>query len=827
MRRLSLLVFLLLSAGLAACEDGTDVLVIDESGSVYLVETNADEGDGSLRAALEAANTDPLVNTIQVGSGIGTVSLASSLIYTGAQPLRILGNGVVVDGGGCACDLLTVSGGADLDLFDLTLRNGENGLRAVIPSGQTGTVEVRLVGVTVEDNGLHGVQLDDGTSSAGIHLELISAQIRDNGFNSGVTDYDGVRVDEGGGGDLTFIARESDAQGNAGDGIDLREGGTGDLFIDGRDSSFGNNGSQPQALDSPEDGFHALERGSGSIDIRLVSSTASGNSARGILLEEEDAGDIRGSITGVEASNNGETNFSVREDADAEGGGVPGAGGISLTLTELTADDGSENGAALEEFGAGDLSVQIVDSGFSDNDADGLVVSQGGTGKGTLRLIRVTTEGNGGASVTSEGTFVSEGDDQTNVVLVRNNEDDGFGSFRAALEMANLDEGITAIDFEVFLGAIEIKSGLEYSGSQELRITGQGALVDAEDCDCAAFLISGSGDVTLDGVSIEDAEEDGIWVTGGGDLTLHNLVLRNMEGNGLFMDVDEDAEGEVAIRLENVLIENNGLHGLFVDDLAPVFGPGTGASSAAGVRLEIEQATIQGNGYRQDVTDRDGIRIDEGGLGDIDLRLTAAVIAGNAGDGLELHEEGLGAVKVDAHGSQVDANGRQPQNTDDPEDGFDIVELGPGEVRIDLVESFIRDNYARGFGLEEEGSGEVSVVFETLVVTGNDEENITITEDKDAKDDPEEGGGSLTLSFTGVTATGAGAHGLFLEEYGDGDLTGQVVDSSIRNNSGTGIEAIQAGAGAGQIQLVRVTLAANGGGNLLTDGVGVAEVPAG
>jgi hypothetical protein len=826
-RRLSLLCLIALSAVFAACEDGSDILVIDESGAVYLVETGADEGEGSLRAAIEAANTDPLVSTIQVEPGVETVALATSLTYTGTQALRIVGNGVAVDGSACACDLLVSIGGANLELVDLTLRNGEKGLYAIAPSSQSGTLEIRLSGVTVASNGLHGIHVDDGDSPAGIHLELVSSRILGNGGKQGVSDYDGVRVDEGNAGDLTFVARDTDAQGNDGDGIDLRETGTGDLFIDVRNADFSENGDQPQNLSAPEDGFDAREAGSGSMDVRLVSSVMSGNAASGIRLEEGGVGDFRGSMTDLTSSGNGGQNIWLSEDVDARGGAVPGAGGMSLTLSGLTVQNGDDDGALLEEIGAGDLTAQVQDSDFSGNEGHGLAAFQGGTGRGSLHLIRVTTEGNSGFPVETEGVSVTEGDDGTTTVLVRNSEDAGFGSLRAALESANQDDGITEILFESGVEAIEIESTLEYSGSQDLRVTAQGGLIDAGDCDGDALLISGSGNVVLQGVSIEDAAGDGLVVTGGGDLTLRNLILRNLEGNGLFVAVHEDAEGVVNLSLEQVLVENNGLHGVFIDDLAPVVGPGAGANSAAGVLLDVQGSTIQGNGFRVDVTDRDGIRVDEGGLGDIDVRLVGSLVLNNAGDGIQLAESGLGAVRVNIQGSQIDGNGRQPQNTDDPEDGLDVTEDGPGEVRIRVLESFVRNNYARGLGLEEEGSGGVSVTLETVTVTGNDEENITLTEDKDAKETLIEGSGSLTVSFIQVTATGAGADGIFMEEYGAGDLTGQVVDSSVRSNAGIGISATQAGLGEGQLQLVRVVFSGNTGGNLFTSGVGVATVPAG
>jgi hypothetical protein len=802
-RRALLLSALMAVGAAAACEDGADILIIDEPSSTLLVENNDDEGEGSLRAALEAASADPAVNSIQVGTGLGTVSIASSLEYTGDQPLRIVGNGLVIDGGGCGCDLLVASGGADLDLFDLTLKNGNRGLSVPVPGSVTGRMVVRLVRVTVEDNDGHGVYVGEGAggSAASLQVEMVSSTVRRNGYADGSPDLDGIRVEESGEGELTFVARDLAATDNAGDGVDLREAGTGGLVVETQESSFDGNGEQPQDPTEPEDGFDASEAGSGSLDARIIASSASENLDQGIELTESGAGDLRATLSEVDALSNRGDNILFQEDFDALGGAVPGAGGIIATMTDVTAQEADDDGAQLDEFGAGDLTVQVQNGDFSDNEDDGLSVTQAGTGIGRLHLVNVVTEGNGGLPVDSEGTAVTEGNDQTTTVRVRNDDDSGFGSFRAALDAATADPSVTTIVFEAGVGLIEISRSLEFGGTQDLLISGGGAAVDGEDCACDAFVLTGGGDLIIEELSFLNASGNGVTKSGGGDLTLRELIIEDVQGTGVFMDVPSTATGLVTVILDQANIQDSGLHGLHVDDLSDGGGGGTGGNSAAGILLEMNSAVIRGNGFRQDVTDRDGVRIEEGGSGDIEVRITGSTVVENAGDGLELKESGLGEVDVDIRLGFLDSNGSQPQNPDRLEDGLDIQEAGPGDVRLVVwgegtSAASVRNNSDLGFQITEEGSGSVLTDLDLVVATGNGSGMLEVTEDTDAEEAPTEGSGGITAEFNEVFAGASGEDGIRLTEYGVGDLrfTAHGLDSS--DNGGDGLWMDEDGIGA-------------------------------
>ena len=802
MRRVLLYSTLAATLTLSACEDGSDILIIDEPSSTLLVENNADEGEGSLRAALETASSDPEVNSIQVTAGVGTVTLTGSLEYTGSQALRIVGNGVVLDGSGCACDVLVSTGGADLDLFDVTLKEGNHGLRMQVPEGTTDEVSLRLVRVTTEDNQGHGIYVSEAGSgtAAGLRVEFVTVTARRNGFAEGTEDLDGIRVDEAGDGTLTFLAGNVEATENAGDGVELNEAGNGHLVADVQDSSFDDNGEQPQSPSAPEDGFDAGEAGAGSLDVRLLSSTANGNHEQGVELTESGAGDLRATLTGLQASENGGDNLQLTEDEDARGGSVPGAGGITATLSDVTAQDAEDDGAQIEELGAGDVNAQIQDADFSDNAGDGLTVSQGGTGRGQLLLVRVVTDGNGGLPLASEGTSVTEGSDQTTTARVRTDEDEGFGSFRSALELATEDDGISTILFESGIGTIDITRALEFGGSQDLLIRGAGAVVDAEDADGDAFQVTGSGSLTLEELSLRNAPGNGITVTGGGDLTLRRLAVRDVEGHGVAMDVPSEAEDLVTVTLDEAVILDNGLHGVWIDDLADAGGGGTGANSAAGLLLVLEGATVQGNGFRQDVTDRGGIRMEEGGSGGVEIRMTDSQVASNAGDGVGVREEGLGGIVLDLLRSTVDGNGSQPQNPDELEDGLDLAEVGPGGVSVEFKgtearTASLQNNGDMGLEITEEGSGNVVLELTRLLATGNGTGSMAVTEDTDAEGEPTEGAGSLTATLATVTAGQSGEEGIRLTEHGVGDLSLTARGLSSSDNGSDGLRVRELGIG--------------------------------
>ena len=183
---------------------------------VATVTDSGDTGDGTFRAAVEAANADASIGVIVFSPNLGAVALQSSVVFTGGQDLAIEGKGVVVEPGAeGSFELLACYGGGDLSLEAMTFRDsGGVGVLVDIPDDAAGTVDVTLSTVTLADNGLEGILIDDCDgldldtcegSAAGVDLLLRSCAVTGNGRKPGVSDIDGIRINERGDGTLAIM----------------------------------------------------------------------------------------------------------------------------------------------------------------------------------------------------------------------------------------------------------------------------------------------------------------------------------------------------------------------------------------------------------------------------------------------------------------------------------------------------------------------------------------------------------------------------------------------------------------------------------------------
>lgn len=356
------------------------------------VTNNADSGPGSFRAAIGIANANAGVTSIQFRAGIGEVVLSDSVIYTGGQPLTIDGRDAAISGSTTAgtpatFDLFVSENSDDLTLRRLAFRNGRNGIVVLPPlDDDIGELSVSLFAVTVEDNAEFGLWIDDGTepTAAGVNLVVMWSRFAGNGLTG--NDLDGIRVDEGGEGDVTASVHGSVFVGNGADGLEFEEGGPGDVVATVHHSRFDGNGVR--VLEEGDDGLDADEGGEGSIWLRVVRSTFNGNTDDGIGADEKDDGDLRLSLTLVDASGNVDKGLSI--DESTEDGDV-GTGDLEVKLVRVRAEGNEDSGAQLEEGGSeGDFSAQMVRSVFTGNGDDDLVVVQADPGTGVLHLRAVS-----------------------------------------------------------------------------------------------------------------------------------------------------------------------------------------------------------------------------------------------------------------------------------------------------------------------------------------------------------------------------------------------------------------------------------------------------
>jgi hypothetical protein len=323
------------------------------TGDVIVANSNS-AGAGSFRDAVEQANADPSIETIAFDPSVSTINLESGVLFTGTQDLTIHGNHATIDGAGAGGAAFTATGGGDLTLIALTVRNApDEGVHVEVPGSATGTITVSLSDVDIIGNAGHGVpvndQVDPSTqdgvqpnpngSDASVVVVVTDSRFIENGFS--VSDRYGLRVNEGGLGDLSLTLSRTRAEDNAADGVEIDERGVGDVHIDVSDTRFTGNGVfDPADLD---DGFDIDEYNPGSILGTVVGSSASHNFEEGLDFNENNAGDLRVDLSRVEASGNGEEGIDLEEDDDFGAAGDPNGGGSDL-VTVMTGIKTMDNG---------------------------------------------------------------------------------------------------------------------------------------------------------------------------------------------------------------------------------------------------------------------------------------------------------------------------------------------------------------------------------------------------------------------------------------------------------------------------------------------------
>ena len=444
----------------AACADSTPVSPVSAtkpeapsvqiaSGDVIVTNSN-DAGPGSFRAAIALANANPSIESIAFEPSVNTVDLESTVLYPGSQDLTILGNKATINGagaGGTAFRTNTV--GADLTIRELTIRDAAGqGVHVEVDPNATGTVAVSLSVVNIIDNTGHGVlvndQLDPSTqddvqpdergSNASVAVIVVGSTFIGNGFS--VSDRDGLRVNEGGAGNLTLVLERTRAEGNAADGVEIDERGAGNVIIDVSTTHFTRNGVfDPADLD---DGFDIDEYNDGDITGTIVSSSANHNFEEGFDINENNNGDLRVNFADVMANENGEEGIDLEEDDDfgnsgnlvtvmdgiktfGNGDGADGAlkireketGNLDVTLTNVISSHNIGSGIFVRESSGGNATVHIENALSTANRAGsldpfslghGIELLESGGGDMTATVIAATASANAGAGVTASAS---------------------------------------------------------------------------------------------------------------------------------------------------------------------------------------------------------------------------------------------------------------------------------------------------------------------------------------------------------------------------------------------------------------------------------------
>ena len=441
--------------------------------------------------------------------------------------------------------------------------------------------------------------------------------------------------------------------------------------------------------------------------------------------------------------------------------------------------------------------------------------------------------------------------------------DDGPGSFRQAVTDANSDPSIGTIRFDEGLGPIRLLQPITFSGAQALVIRGSGTRLDG------SALAPGGSALVADG---------------GGDLTIEALTVTGAPGNGITIKVPELATGVFKVRLREIVVRESGLHGVLINDQAEYFidPPSTSeAGSAASLLVDVSDSRFERNGFG--LIDSDGLRVNEGGEGNLEANVRGTRFVDNGADGLELDERAAGNAEFALRHTALVGNGSF--TSEDFDDGIDVDEAGDGDLIGRFNHVAVNRNFEQGVDLNENGLGNLRVVMADLSAAENAEEGVEFEEDNDVAgggdieaelvrvttrrnggaggdaglklrekgdgnlvarlvqvvsegnrllsgDDPiagillrEDKGGDLTADLVQATARRNSGAGIELEENEDGNLTGRVRRAIASQNGGAGASLVQEPEGTGEATFAAFTASGNFGGPVFAEGVVVSGAP--
>ena len=387
------------------------VNVAAASADAVFVVNSKDSGPGSFRSAILVANGDPTIDRVVFLGKVSTIFLTQKVEFAGAQDLSIVGNGATLDGSKAGGDAAFVaSGGGSLAVSSLTVRNAlAEGIVVQVPPTATGTIKVSLVNVDIVNNDGHGVlvndqedpstkegeQPDPDGSAATLDVSVINCRFIHNGYS--VSDRDGLRVNEGGDGDLIITVKYTLAEENGADGIEVDERGAGDVHVNMLGTRLIGNGPFDQ-LDL-DDGFDIDEYNDGSIFGAVVLSVANHNHEQGFDFNENNAGDLRADMQLVSAIGNGQEGIEFEEDDDfGEEGDTNGGGGDIVTvmsnIVTIGNGNGSDGGLKIREKETGNLDVTLTNILSVDNFGSGILAREGQTGNSVVKITTALVSGN-------------------------------------------------------------------------------------------------------------------------------------------------------------------------------------------------------------------------------------------------------------------------------------------------------------------------------------------------------------------------------------------------------------------------------------------------
>ncbi len=423
-----------------------------------------------------------------------------------------------------------------------------------------------------------------------------------------------------------------------------------------------------------------------------------------------------------------------------------------------------------------------------------------------------------------------------------NNGNTGSGTFRDAVETANTNSAIDTIQFDDDY-SIGLQSEVLYTGTQDLHIEGNGSTL--------------TGDKSVD----TDTWNSGLFVAKGcASLTIENLSFADSFNNGLAVflgvlsgDTYTPCSKEVSIELHNADISNSQFFGALIDGQATTgFNTDDIIHHAcqdpwpydvnAPISVNVTDSKISGSGqldgdYDISLTtgcpqDFDGLRVDQGGDGDLHADIVDSRFYRNLADGVELDEKGDGSVEAAVGGSTFNANGDTVEiectqaahdaevtagdediceigkYIQDLDDGFDIDEEGEGDMIAQVSGTEVIGNHDEGLDFDEADEGSIDVDVDKVTAIANYDEALKASE---------EGSGNVVVTVKKSSFTYGGDDGTQIEQEDDGEVDVEVKHSTISYNAKSGVKVEASDDGSGKLVIKNTNLSNNADGPYDTD----------
>jgi hypothetical protein len=423
----------------------------------YVVTSDEDSGAGTLREALNMG-----YSSIRIAKSVGDITIDTTLEYAGESPVSIKGKGQTIRTSN-NITLLAATRGADLSISDLAFEgpggfdiynrgdlNGPagKGIFVDVRDDQTGTVKLVLSDVSVTGVANHGIHVSDcsladdcGAGSGGggegsdASIMVVLNRVTVDDAGNGKFDADGLRVDERGEGSIDAFITSSTFSNVGADGVELDEGNNGDVNAFIKFSDFTDNGGYCH----PDIiGPFVPDPDEGKFDPEDQVTDADIPAVFGSPDDSciERAVDLYDAdpVTGIEYVEEFEFAIDTDDGIDID---EAGEGSLNSMMLLSTITGNLDEGVDYDEEDAGSINAVYVGTASSDNADDGYKHSEEGEGDVKARVVFSSATDNGGKGFVFEEE--DEGDVAVKVVATQtaNNDD----SDDTGIEAVQEDEG--------------------------------------------------------------------------------------------------------------------------------------------------------------------------------------------------------------------------------------------------------------------------------------------------------------------------------------------------------------------------------------------------